>query len=148
VLFLTLFKAIMWMFRCLCMWSILTYRLIQLHRQIYAANMALSYFLTKSWVFTNDKLLWQITQVPPCDRKHLQLDRMKTIDTTAYFKNACWEQNCIFWRRVQKHCHMQEDITKGNLKLPVVLYLYGEYEIWVLTAMLLKTVVCWEVTWC
>jgi hypothetical protein len=52
--------------------------------------MALSYFLTKSWVFTNDKLLWLITQVPPCDRKHFQLDRMKTIDTTAYFKNACW----------------------------------------------------------
>jgi hypothetical protein len=52
--------------------------------------MALSYFTTKSWVFTNDKLLWLRTQVPPCDTKHFQVDRIKTIDFTAFFKNICW----------------------------------------------------------
>jgi hypothetical protein len=52
--------------------------------------MTLSYFTTKSWVFTNDKLLWLRTQVPPCDTKHFQLDRIETIDATEFIKNACW----------------------------------------------------------
>jgi hypothetical protein len=52
--------------------------------------MALSYFITKSWVFTNDKLLWLRTQVPPCDSKHFQLDKLETIETAAYFRNALW----------------------------------------------------------
>jgi hypothetical protein len=50
--------------------------------------MALSYFTTKSWVFTNDKLLWVRTQLPPCDSRHFQLDRIETIENTAFFKSA------------------------------------------------------------
>jgi hypothetical protein len=72
------------------MWSILTYRLLRLHRRIYLTNIALSYFGTKSWIFTNDKLLWLRTQVPPCDSKHFQLDRIETIEIAEYFKNAMW----------------------------------------------------------
>jgi len=53
--------------------------------------MAMSYFSQKSWVFTNGKLLWLRTQVPPCDTKHFQLDRIETIDATEFFKNASWE---------------------------------------------------------
>ena len=86
--FFILLKAIMWVFGCLCMWSILTYRVVQLHRRIYLANMALSYFITKSWVFTNDKLLWLRAQLPPCDSKHFQLDRIETIENSTYLKNA------------------------------------------------------------
>jgi hypothetical protein len=52
--------------------------------------MALSYFITKSWVFTNDKLLWLRTQVPPCDSKHFQLDGLETIEAETFFKNALW----------------------------------------------------------
>jgi len=52
--------------------------------------MALSYFTTNSWVFTNDKLLWLRTQVPPCDSKHFQLDRIETIDNRAFYKKAAW----------------------------------------------------------
>jgi hypothetical protein len=50
--------------------------------------MALSYFTTKSWIFTNDKLLWLRTQVPPCDSRHFQLDRIETMDFTVFMKNA------------------------------------------------------------
>jgi hypothetical protein len=50
--------------------------------------MALSYFTTKSWVFTNDKALRLRTQVPPCDSKHFQLDRLETFEKRAFFKNA------------------------------------------------------------
>jgi hypothetical protein len=50
--------------------------------------MALAYFMTKSWVFKNDKLLGLRTKVPPCDSKHFQLDALETIDTETYFKNA------------------------------------------------------------
>jgi hypothetical protein len=52
--------------------------------------MALSYFGTRSWVFTNDNLLWLRTQVPPCDRKHFQLDRIQTFEITSYLKNGVW----------------------------------------------------------
>jgi hypothetical protein len=52
--------------------------------------MAVSYFSKKSWVFTNDKLLWHRTQLPSCDSKHFQLDRIETIETTAFFRNATW----------------------------------------------------------
>jgi hypothetical protein len=52
--------------------------------------MALSYFNTISWVFTNDKLLWLRTQVPPCDSKNFQLDRIETFETTEYLKNGFW----------------------------------------------------------
>jgi hypothetical protein len=52
--------------------------------------MALSFFTTKSWVFTNDKLLWLRTQVPPCDSKHFQLDKIENIEIASYFKNALW----------------------------------------------------------
>jgi hypothetical protein len=50
--------------------------------------MALSYFTTKSWVFTNDQLLWLRTQLPPCDSKHFPLDGIETIENTTFFKNA------------------------------------------------------------
>ena len=70
------------------MCSTLTYRLVRLHRRIYLANMALSYFTTKSWVFTNDNCMWLRTQVPPCDSKHFQLDRIDALDETKFYKNA------------------------------------------------------------
>ena len=50
--------------------------------------MALSYFSTKSWDFTNDNFMWLRTQVPPCDSKHFQLDRIETFDKTKFAKNA------------------------------------------------------------
>jgi len=52
--------------------------------------MALSFFTTKSWIFTNDKLLWLRTQVPPCDSKHFKLDKLETIENKPYFKKAVW----------------------------------------------------------
>jgi hypothetical protein len=52
--------------------------------------MALSFFTTKSWVFTNDKSLWLRSQVPPCDSKHFQLDRLETFDYTSYLRNCTW----------------------------------------------------------
>jgi len=52
--------------------------------------MALSYFTTKSWVFTSNKLLWLRTQVLPCDSKHFQLDRIENFEPTEYYKNALW----------------------------------------------------------
>jgi len=52
--------------------------------------MALSFFTTKSWVFKNDKLLWLRTQVPPCDSKHFQLNKLENIESTSYFKRAMW----------------------------------------------------------
>jgi hypothetical protein len=57
---------------------------------MYSTNKALSYFITKLRVFTNDKLLWLRTQVPPCDSKHFQLDRVETIEIAEYFNNALW----------------------------------------------------------
>jgi hypothetical protein len=57
---------------------------------MYSTNKALSYFITKSRVFTNDKLLWLRTQVPSCDSKHFQLDTVETIEIAEYFKNALW----------------------------------------------------------
>jgi hypothetical protein len=67
---------------------IVIYRLLRLHRRIYVANMALSFFTTKTWKFSNDKLLWLRTQVLPCDKKDFNLDCLDTIDYTDVFRNA------------------------------------------------------------
>jgi len=72
------------------MWSILTYRLVRLHRRLYLTNMALSYFATKSWIFKYDKRLWLRTQVPPSDNKHFQLDGIENFDYTSYIRNCAW----------------------------------------------------------
>jgi len=50
--------------------------------------MALSSFTTKSWDFTNDKLLWLRTQLPPCDSKHFLLDRIETFDPISFVRNS------------------------------------------------------------
>ena len=52
--------------------------------------MALSFFTTKSWDFTNDKLLWLRTQVPRCDSKHFLLDRIETLDFPTFLRNCMW----------------------------------------------------------
>jgi hypothetical protein len=52
--------------------------------------MALSHFITKSWAFKHDKLMWMRTQVPICDGMHFKLDGLETFDQREYFKNAIW----------------------------------------------------------
>lgn len=53
---------------------ILIYRLVRLHQRIYVANMELSFFMTNTWKFPNDKMMWLRTQVLPCDKKDFCLD--------------------------------------------------------------------------
>jgi hypothetical protein len=50
--------------------------------------MALSYFTTKSWAFTHDKLLWLRTHVPPWDSMHFNLHGIENMDQTEFIKNA------------------------------------------------------------
>jgi hypothetical protein len=50
--------------------------------------MALSHFITKSWIFKHDKLLWLRTQVPACDSMHFKMDGLDTLDHREYFKAA------------------------------------------------------------
>jgi len=52
--------------------------------------MAVSHFVLKSWIFTYDKRLWLRTQVPPCDSKHFQLDRIENFDYTSYLEKCIW----------------------------------------------------------
>jgi hypothetical protein len=50
--------------------------------------MALSFFTTKSWVFTNDKTLWLRTRLAPCDSKHFKLNGLENVDNKMYIRNA------------------------------------------------------------
>jgi hypothetical protein len=52
------------------------------------ANIALSYFTTNTWSFTNDKLLWLRTQVLPCDKNDFNLNDLENFDHPKFFKNA------------------------------------------------------------
>jgi hypothetical protein len=47
--------------------------------------------MTNAWVFKYDKRCWLRTQVPPCDSKHFQLDRLETFDYASYVRNTIWE---------------------------------------------------------
>jgi len=58
--------------------------------------MPLSYFSTKSWVFSYDKRLWLCTQLNHFDSKHFQLDGMETLITYPILEMAYGEKDCIF----------------------------------------------------
>ena len=69
------------------MWSSLTCRLTGIQRRIHLANLEMSYFNTKTWVFRNDNFLRLRKMLPSCDSKHFQLDRIETLDFTSSYKD-------------------------------------------------------------
>lgn len=58
--------------------------IVKLQRRIYAANLALHYFITTHWVFKNAKFLELSTVIRPED-EDFQFDRFVTGDVRKYF---------------------------------------------------------------
>ena len=50
--------------------------------------MALEFFMRRSWVFNNDKLLSLRSHILPCDKEEFKLDHLEQIDLEDYFTNC------------------------------------------------------------
>lgn len=63
------------------------FRLIRIQRKVYAANLALEYFLMNNWKFLNDKGRQLDTKLLPQDRTDWEFESDK-IKPYNYFKGA------------------------------------------------------------
>ncbi|CAH2217266.1 jg26349, partial [Pararge aegeria aegeria] len=62
--------------------------LLKLHRRIYTANIALEYFSTQQWKFTNQNIIDLRGKIKAEDQNHF-FYVMETINPLEFFKNAC-----------------------------------------------------------
>ncbi|XP_045770535.1 fatty acyl-CoA reductase 1-like [Maniola jurtina] len=62
--------------------------LVKLQRRIYTANLALHYYVTQQWTFTNKNIIELREKIREEDRDHFYYE-METINPEEFFKNAC-----------------------------------------------------------
>ncbi|CAH0712827.1 unnamed protein product, partial [Brenthis ino] len=62
--------------------------LVKLQRRIYSANLALHYYVTQQWTFTNTNILELRKKIKALDRNSFYYE-MEKINQEDYFRNAC-----------------------------------------------------------
>ncbi|XP_039751755.1 fatty acyl-CoA reductase 1-like [Pararge aegeria] len=62
--------------------------LVKLQRRIYTANIALKYFVTQQWTFTNENIIELRGKIKKDDQDHFFYE-MENINPVEFFKNAC-----------------------------------------------------------
>lgn len=61
---------------------------MKIQRRIYIANIALHYYVTQQWTFTNQNIIELRSKLKDEDIDHFYYE-METIDPEEFFRNAC-----------------------------------------------------------
>ncbi|CAH2056126.1 unnamed protein product, partial [Iphiclides podalirius] len=81
--------------------------LIKIQRRIYIANLALRYYLTQQWTFSNDNFVKLRSTLKNIDKEHFYY-KMENIDRTEFFRASCLGGRKYLLKE------MDEDIPKAK----------------------------------